>query len=91
MRNFLKNSRQKLSDNVFNVIRQRGLAKTLLIWFLVLSLLPLAFSSVISFFTAKKFLEQETLQSLNSVSQLKTKYINSFLMNESGIWSFYLS
>jgi len=69
---------KKIDETIFKFIRQRGLGRTILLWFLTLSLVPLLVASVISFWTASDILRQDARQSLNSVSRLKKEYINSF-------------
>jgi CheY-like chemotaxis protein/methyl-accepting chemotaxis protein/putative methionine-R-sulfoxide reductase with GAF domain len=76
--NFIVNFIRKWDDSLFKVIRQRGLGKTLFLWFLTLSLLPLLAASIISSMTASRILQDDAMQSLNSASKLKTEYINSF-------------
>jgi len=69
--------KRSLSD-LFNFVSQPGLGKTILVWFLILSLAPLLIASLISYLTASKILHDDALQSLNSVSRLKSEHINSF-------------
>lgn len=76
--NFLKNRFKKLNNTLFKFVNQPGLGKTLFFWFLALSLVPFVASSVISYLTASRILQQDAVQSLNSVSKLKAEYINSF-------------
>jgi len=57
---------------------QRGLGKTIYLWFIVLSFVPLMSASIISYLTASNILREEALKSLNSISQLKKEYINNF-------------
>jgi tubulin-specific chaperone A len=70
----------RVNDTLFKSVRQRGLGKTILLWFLTLSLLPLLVASIISYFTASNILHNDAIQSLNSISRLKTEYINSFFV-----------
>ncbi|UCH95626.1 MAG: response regulator [Candidatus Aminicenantes bacterium] len=65
-------------SNLFNFVSQPGLGKTILFWFLVLSLVPLLIASVISYLKASDILQEDAKQFLNSVSRLKSEYIDSF-------------
>jgi len=70
--------RKKIFFNLINFIKQPGLGRTILFWFLALSLVPLLTASIISYLTASNILRDDAVQSLNSVSRLKSEYINSF-------------
>ncbi len=71
--------RKKNFSNLINFVNQPGLGRTILFWFLVLSLVPLLIASFISYMTASNILREDAVQSLNSVSRLKSEYINSFI------------
>jgi tubulin-specific chaperone A len=70
--------RKKFFFNLINFIKQPGLGRTILFWFLALSLVPLLTASFISYLKASNILREDAVQSLNSVSRLKSEYINSF-------------
>jgi tubulin-specific chaperone A len=70
--------RKKIFFNLINYIKQPGLGRTILFWFLALSLVPLLIASFISYLTASNILQDDAVQTLNSVSRLKSEYINSF-------------
>jgi signal transduction histidine kinase/DNA-binding response OmpR family regulator/methyl-accepting chemotaxis protein len=71
--------RKKNFSNLINFVNQPGLGRTILFWFLALSLVPLLIASFISYMTASNILREDAVQSLNSVSRLKSEYINSFI------------
>ncbi|MCP5048987.1 MAG: response regulator [bacterium] len=68
---------RRVTDTL-SVVRQRGLGKTIFLWFLVLTMIPLLAANIVSYLTASKILRLDAIQSLNSISRLKTEYINSF-------------
>jgi len=70
--------KKKKFSNLINFIKQPGLGRTILFGFLALSLAPLLIASFISYLTASNILREDAVQSLNSVSRLKSEYINSF-------------
>lgn len=70
--------KKKIFSNLINFIKQPGLGRTILFGFLALSLAPLLIASFISYLTASNILREDAVQSLNSVSRLKSEYINSF-------------
>jgi signal transduction histidine kinase/DNA-binding response OmpR family regulator/methyl-accepting chemotaxis protein len=70
--------KKKVLANLFNFVSQPGLGKTILLWFLILSLAPLLIASLISYLTASNILQEDALQALNSVSILKSENINAF-------------
>ncbi len=58
--------------------RYIGVGKSLLIWFLAISLIPLAVISFINFLNAYHGLTIVAEKSLNTTSQLRVEYINTF-------------
>ena len=70
--------KKKIFFNLVNFIKQPGLGRTILFGFLALSLVPLLIASFISYMTASNILREDAVQSLNSVSRLKSEYIDSF-------------
>ncbi|PKP53611.1 MAG: histidine kinase [Bacteroidetes bacterium HGW-Bacteroidetes-1] len=58
--------------------RYIGVGKSLLIWFLAISIIPLASISFINFLNAYQGLTIVAEKSLNTTSQLRTEYINTF-------------
>ena len=62
----------------FHSWRYIGVGKSLLIWFLVISLVPLASISFINFLNAYHGLTIVAEKSLNTTSQLRVAYINTF-------------
>lgn len=69
---------KRFNVTIFKFISHPGLGKTIFLWFLILSLAPLLIASIISYLTASNILRHDAVQSLNTVSRLKTEYINSF-------------
>jgi signal transduction histidine kinase/DNA-binding response OmpR family regulator/HAMP domain-containing protein len=55
-----------------------GVGKSLLIWFLAISIIPLAIVSLINFLNAYQGLTIVSEKSLNSSSQIRSKYISTF-------------
>jgi CheY-like chemotaxis protein/methyl-accepting chemotaxis protein len=62
----------------FKSLRYIGVGKSLLIWFLVISIVPLASISFINFLNAYQGLTIVAEKSLNTTSQLRVEYINTF-------------
>ena len=62
----------------FNSWRYIGVGKSLLIWFLAISIIPLASISFINFLNAYHGLTVVAEKSLNTTSQLRVEYINTF-------------
>ena len=58
--------------------RYIGVGKSLLIWFMAISIIPLGIVSFINFLNAYQGLTIVTDKSLNSSSQLRTKYLSTF-------------
>ena len=56
----------------------RGLGRTLLLWFLLISLIPLAVVSVISYQNARSSLRNDAIKSMTAALELKRRYIQSF-------------
>jgi hypothetical protein len=55
-----------------------GVGKSLFIWFIVISIIPLAIVSLINFLNAYQGLTIISEKSLNSSSLIRTKYISTF-------------
>ncbi len=62
----------------FKSLRYIGVGKSLLIWFLAISIIPLASISFINFLNAYHGLTIVAEKSLNTTSQLRVEYINTF-------------
>lgn len=62
----------------FKSWRYIGVGKSLLIWFLAISIVPLASISFINFLNAYQGLTIVAEKSLNTTSQLRVEYINTF-------------
>jgi signal transduction histidine kinase len=56
----------------------RGLGRSLLLWFLAVSLVPLVVVSVLNYSTARRSLRASALASLSDITGVKTAYINSY-------------
>ena len=56
----------------------RGLGRTLLLWFLLISLIPLAVVSVISYQNARSSLRNDAIKSMTVAVELKIKYIQFY-------------
>lgn len=70
-------TREKIKHS-FRSWRYIGVGKSLLIWFLAISLIPLASISFINFLNAYHGLTIVAEKSLNTTSQLRVAYINTF-------------
>jgi len=68
---------QKDADATTSIFRQ-GLGRTLLVWFLILSLLPMMVVSIFSYWNAYSSLKQEAEMTLSSVVSMKTERIRSY-------------
>ena len=62
----------------FKSWRNIGVGKSLLIWFLAISFIPLASLSFINYLNAYQGIQIVTDKALNSSSQLRVKYINGY-------------
>ena len=56
----------------------KGLGKTLLIWFLVISIIPMLAGSVINYHNAYKSLYNDAEKSLKTVASIQTEHINGY-------------
>lgn len=61
--------------------RYIGVGKSLLIWFMAISIVPLASLSYINYLTAYQGLTIVSAKSLNSTSQLRLEYINTYFVS----------
>ena len=68
---------QKDADTTSSIFR-KGLGRTLLVWFLILSLLPMMVVSIFSYWNAYNSLKQEAEMALRSVVSMKTERIRSY-------------
>ena len=57
---------------------QPGLGRTIFLWFLAVSVIPLALISTLSYLSAYRSLRKGVLESLAAVTELKTEYIRSY-------------
>jgi CheY-like chemotaxis protein/signal transduction histidine kinase/HAMP domain-containing protein len=73
-----KNNDQKNVSTKKKSVFQRGLGRTLLLWFLVLSLLPLTVISLASYFNARSSLEDAAAHALKLLAIEKTRYIDNY-------------
>ncbi len=71
---------QKLKHSILSW-RHIGVGKSLLIWFLAISIVPLASLSYINYLTAYQGLTIVSAKSLNSTSQLRLEYINTYFVS----------
>ncbi|MGE5339889.1 MAG: response regulator [Candidatus Omnitrophota bacterium] len=79
MKRKILNALKKYISNLgFKISRQKGLGKTIFLWFITLSLLPLLIASVVSYSKASQILSLDAVRSLETVSKLKQKYIDTF-------------
>ena len=69
-----KNSNNGNKKNIF----KRGLGRTLLFWFLVLSIIPMTAVSIISYQNAYRVLYNDAENVLKSMSTIKAEYIHSY-------------
>ena len=69
---------QKLKPDILRSIFKRGLGRTLLVWFLLLSLAPLVFFAGISYRQARAGLIESALESLKASTVLKTAFIENW-------------
>ncbi len=65
------------NGNIKNIFK-RGLGRTLLLWFLILSIIPMTAVSIISYLNAYKSLYSDAENALQSISKIKTEYIYSY-------------
>ena len=71
---------QKLKHSILSW-RYIGVGKSLLIWFIAISIVPLASLSYINYLTAYQGLTIVSSKSLNSTSQLRLEYINTYFVS----------
>lgn len=71
---------QKLKHSIISW-RYIGVGKSLLIWFVAISIVPLGMLSYINYLTAYQGLTIIGDKSLNSTSQLRLKYINTYFVS----------
>jgi CheY-like chemotaxis protein/methyl-accepting chemotaxis protein/putative methionine-R-sulfoxide reductase with GAF domain len=76
--NSLTHKAKKIKDTVSRFFHPTGLGKTIFLWFLTLSLVPLLIASIISYMTSYRILKQDANKSLKTASELKMEYIDSF-------------
>ncbi len=69
---------RKNRRGVWSSIVGRGLGRTLIAWFLLLALVPLALISGISYLRAKSNLQDSAIRSLEATAALKTDFINNW-------------
>jgi tubulin-specific chaperone A len=72
------NGDQDKTGGIKKFALKRGLGRTLVVWFLGLSLIPLAAVSIISYQNAYRSHHQETEKALSSVLKLKTEKIEYY-------------
>ncbi|WP_108650317.1 cache domain-containing protein [Dongshaea marina] len=72
------NSELSGSGGTKNFFMGRGLGRSLLLWFLFLSLIPLLIASTISYFSARDALREDAYNALETVTKLKTANISSY-------------
>ena len=78
MNNIQDDKDQKnIAGNTKSIFRQ-GLRRTLFLWFLALSLIPVTAVSIFSYLNAYNRLKKNAEMSLRSVSKVKTEYIYSY-------------
>ncbi len=65
----------KSFGDFWRFVLRRGLARTLLFWFLALALIPLTIVSLISYRDARRSLSDEVTKNLWAVSQIKADFI----------------
>ena len=53
-----------------------GIGRTLFLWFLAISIVPMAVVSLVSYRNARRNLRNEAVKSLSSTIRLKEKYVN---------------
>lgn len=68
----------KIRNPVSRFVLDPGLGRTIFLWFLLISLVPLLIASIISYQAAFSIVRNDATQSLNTVSGLKQEYIDSF-------------
>ncbi|HNX86299.1 MAG TPA: hypothetical protein PKN12_05165, partial [Bacteroidales bacterium] len=63
----------------YRTLKNMGIGKTLLLWFLVISLIPLTTLSYINFFYYYEGLNVMVKKSLFTTAQLRMNYLNTYL------------
>jgi len=70
--------KRSVTEFDFRTLKNMGIGKTLLLWFLAISLIPLATLSYINFFNYYQGLNIMAKKALVTTSQLRVKYLNSY-------------
>ena len=55
-----------------------SLGKTILLWFLILSLIPLLLTAIISYNNSRNSLREAAFYTLQMVTEIKTQYVNAY-------------
>jgi CheY-like chemotaxis protein/methyl-accepting chemotaxis protein len=74
----MANKDQNISSGTKKNTLRRGLRKTLLIWFLVFSIIPLIIVSIVSYKQAYDNLQDAAAKALSSTAKQKTAFINNW-------------
>ena len=72
---------RRLTEFDYRTLKNMGIGKTLLLWFLVISLIPLATLSYINFLYYYQGLNVMAKKSLFTTSQLRMNYMNSYFQD----------
>ena len=68
-----------MAHSLSSSVISRGLGRKFFLWFLVMALVPLTVVSMVSYRFARESLLRNTEQALSAATQLKKKYIESFI------------
>ena len=79
--NAWKKLKRTLTEFDYRTLKNMGIGKTLLLWFLVISLIPLATLSYINFLYYYQGLNVMAKKSLFTTSQLRMNYMNSYFQD----------
>ena len=72
------NKKSKKRAGFYRLTILSGLGKTLFLWFLLISLIPLTIVSMVSYQNARNSLREDAVKLMISALELKSKYIQSF-------------
>ena len=73
--------KRRLTEFDYRTLKNMGIGKSMLLWFLVISLIPLATLSYINFLYYYKGLNIMAKKSLFTTSQLRTNYLNNYFLD----------
>ncbi|MCK9203396.1 MAG: ATP-binding protein [Bacteroidales bacterium] len=78
IKKFFVNLKRKVTEFDYRTLKNMGIGKTLLLWFLVISLIPLATLSYINFFYYYEGLNVMAKKTLFTTAQLRMNYLENY-------------